>query len=41
MGSTAVTPAIFPEFLRSVHLIFLAFGVLSVFGVILSLRRNK
>jgi len=41
MGSTAVTPAIFPEFLRSVHLIFFAFGVLSVFGVILSLRRNN
>ncbi|MDD3933103.1 MAG: MFS transporter [Methanoculleus sp.] len=41
MGSTAVTPAIFPEFLTSVHLIFLAFGILSTFGVFLSLRRNK
>ncbi len=41
MGSTAVTPAIFPEFQRSLHLIFLAFGILSVFGVILSLLRNR
>ncbi|MBA7473477.1 Riboflavin transporter RibZ [subsurface metagenome] len=41
MGSTTVTPAIFPEFLMSVQLIFLAFGVLSAFGVLLSLRRNK
>jgi len=41
MGSTTVTPAIFPEFLVSVRLIFLAFTVLSVFGVILSLRRNR
>ena len=41
MGSTAVTPAIFPEFLRSLHLIFLAFGILSAFGVVLSLLRNR
>ncbi|NLA39639.1 MAG: MFS transporter [Methanomicrobiales archaeon] len=41
MGSTVVTPAIFPEFQRSLHLIFLAFGVLSVFGVVLSLSRNR
>ncbi|MDK2890283.1 MAG: hypothetical protein PWR21_915 [Methanoculleus sp.] len=41
MGSTTVTPAIFPEFLMSVRLIFLAFAVLSAFGVILSLRRNR
>ncbi len=41
MGSTTVTPAIFPEFLVSVRLIFLAFAVLSAFGVILSLRRNR
>ncbi len=41
MGSTTVTPAIFPEFLTSVRLIFLAFAVLSGFGVILSLRRNR
>jgi len=41
MGSTTVTPAIFPEFLLSVQLIFLAFAVLSAFGVVLSLRRNK
>nr|WP_284738386.1 MFS transporter [Methanoculleus sp. CWC-02] len=41
MGSTTVTPAIFPEFLVSVRLIFLAFAVLSVFGVSLSLRRNR
>ncbi len=41
MGSTTVTPAIFPEFLTSVRLIFLAFAVLSGFGVILSLRRNS
>ena len=40
MGSTTVTPAIFPEFLASVRLIFLVFGVLSVFGVFLSIRRN-
>ena len=40
MGSTVVTPAIFPEFLVSVRLIFLAFAVLSVFGVFLSLRKN-
>lgn len=41
MGSTTVTPAIFPEFLVSVRLIFLAFAVLSAFGVVLSLRRNR
>jgi len=41
MGSTVVTPAIFPEFLASLRLIFLAFAVLSAFGVFLSLRRNK
>ncbi len=41
MGSTTVTPAIFPEFLVSVRLIFLAFAVFSVFGVFLSLRRNR
>ena len=41
MGSTTVTPAIFPEFLASLRLIFLAFAVLSAFGVFLSLRRNK
>ena len=41
MGSTAVTPTIFPEFLRSLHLIFLAFGTLSAFGVVLSLLRNR
>ena len=28
MGSTAVTPTIFPEFLKSLHLIFLAFRYL-------------
>ena len=41
MGATAVTPAIFPEFLQSVHLIFFAFGIFSAFGVILSLLRNR
>jgi len=41
MGSTTVTPAIFPEFLLSVRLLFHAFAILSVFGVVLSLRRNK
>ncbi|WP_292519048.1 MFS transporter [Methanoculleus sp.] len=41
MGATVVTPAIFPEFLLSMRLIFLAFAILSVFGVFLSLRRNK
>ena len=41
MGSAAVTTAIFPEFLRSLHLIFLALGILSAFGVILSLLRNR
>jgi MFS family permease len=41
MGSTTVTPAIFPEFLLSVRLLFLAFAILSVFGVVLSLRRNR
>ncbi|WP_292365648.1 MULTISPECIES: MFS transporter [unclassified Methanoculleus] len=41
MGSTTVTPAIFPEFLMSVRLIFLAFAVLSAFGVVLSLSRNR
>ncbi len=41
MGSTAVTPTIFPEFLKSLHLIFLAFGIFSAFGVILSLSRNR
>ena len=41
MGSTVVTPAIFPEFLLSLRLIFLALGVLSAFGVVLSLKRNK
>jgi MFS family permease len=40
MGSTAVTPAIFPEFLVSMRMIFLVFAVLSVFGVVLSLRKN-
>lgn len=41
MGSTVVTPATFPEFLMSLRLIFLALAILSVFGVVLSLRRNK
>lgn len=41
MGSTVVTPAIFPEFQRSLHLIFLAFGVFSALGVVLSLLRNR
>jgi EmrB/QacA subfamily drug resistance transporter len=41
MGSTVVTPAVFPDFLLSLHLIFLALAVLSAFGVVLSLRRNK
>lgn len=41
MGSTAVTPAIFPEFQRSLHLIFFVFGALSALGVILSLFRNR
>lgn len=41
MGSTVVTPATFPDFLLSLRLIFLALAVLSVFGVVLSLRRNK
>lgn len=41
MGATAVTPAIYPEFLLSVRLIFLAFAVLSAIGVFLSLYRNK
>mgnify|MGYP000859084406 FL=1 len=40
MGSTVVTPAIFPEFLASVNLIFLIFAVLSVFGIFLSLKKN-
>ena len=40
MGSTVVTPAIFPEFLASVNLIFLIFAVLSILGVFLSLRKN-
>ena len=40
MGSTVVTPAIFPEFLASVNLIFLVFAVLSVFGIFLSLKKN-
>ncbi len=41
MGSTTVTPVIFPEFLLSMQLLFLAFAVLSVLGVFLSLGRNK
>ncbi|HOI12768.1 MAG TPA: MFS transporter [Methanoculleus sp.] len=41
MGATVVTPATFPEFLASIQWIFLAFTVLSAFGVVLSLRRNK
>ena len=41
MGAPAVTPAIYPEFLLSVRLIFLAFAVLSAIGVFLSLYRNK
>ena len=41
MGSTVVTPAIFPEFLASVNLIFLVFAVLSVFGIFLSLKKNN
>ena len=41
MGSTVVTPTTFPDFLLSLRLIFLALAVLSVFGVVLSLRRNK
>jgi MFS family permease len=41
MGSTVVTPETFPDFLLSLRLIFLALAVLSVFGVVLSLRRNK
>jgi len=41
MGSTVVTPAIFPEFLLSLQLVFFALAVLSVFGVVLSLRRGK
>ncbi|MFA7562220.1 MAG: MFS transporter [Methanoculleus sp.] len=41
MGSTAVTPAIFPEFQRSLHLIFLAFGILSAIGTLLSLIRGR
>ncbi len=40
MGSTVVTPAIFPEFLASMNLIFLVFAVLSILGVFLSLRKN-
>jgi EmrB/QacA subfamily drug resistance transporter len=40
MGSTVVTPAIFPEFLASMNLIFLIFAVLSVFGIFLSLKKN-
>lgn len=40
MGSTAVTPEIFPEFLASMRLIFLAFAILSVLGIFLSLRKN-
>jgi MFS family permease len=40
MGSTVVTPAIFPEFLRSMELIFLIFTVLTVIGVVLSLQRG-
>jgi EmrB/QacA subfamily drug resistance transporter len=40
MGSTVVTPAIFPEFLASMNLIFLIFAVLSILGVFLSLRKN-
>ncbi|SAI87082.1 major facilitator transporter [Methanoculleus bourgensis] len=40
MGSTVVTPAIFPEFLASMNLIFLVFAVLSVFGIFLSLKKN-
>ena len=41
MGSTVVTPAIFPEFLASMNLIFLVFAVLSVFGIFLSLKKNN
>lgn len=41
MGSTEVTPAIFPEFLVSMRLIFLTFAIFSAFGVVLSLRRNN
>ncbi len=41
MGSTAVTPAIFPEFQKSLHLIFLAFGILSAIGTLLSLIGGK
>ncbi len=41
MGSTTVTPEVFPEFMKSLRLIFLAFTALSVFGVFLSLSRNK
>ena len=41
LGSTAVTPAIFPEFLRSVNLILLVFAVLSLLGVFLSLKKNE
>ncbi|WP_332450113.1 MFS transporter [Methanoculleus sp.] len=41
MGSTVVTPAIFPEFLLSLRLVFFALAVLSAFGVVLSLKRNK
>ena len=41
MGATVVTPAVFPEFLLSLRLVFLAFAVLSAFGVLLSLRRNN
>jgi hypothetical protein len=40
MGSTAVTPAIFPEFLQSMQLLFLVFFALTVLGVFLSLQRR-
>ncbi|HQP71272.1 MAG TPA: MFS transporter, partial [Methanoculleus sp.] len=41
MGSTTVTPEVFPEFMKSLRLLFQAFTALSVFGVFLSLSRNK
>jgi MFS family permease len=41
VGRAAITPAVYPQFLRSTQAAFLVFGVLGIGGIFASLARGK
>lgn len=41
MGKTRITEAVYPEFIKSLQIIFIIFSIISVFGIFASLARGK